>query len=42
MEISLFSRQCLGKRRIGSIAELRRQARAWNRRVNRDRTTIRD
>ena len=40
MEISLFSRQCLGRRRIGSISELRRQARAWNRRVNRDRTTI--
>jgi len=40
MEISLFSRQCLGRRRIGSITELRRQARAWNRRVNRDHTTI--
>jgi transposase len=26
MEISLFSRQCLGRRRIDSITELRRQA----------------
>lgn len=40
MEISLFSRQCLGRRRIGSIPELRQQARAWDRRVNRDHTTI--
>lgn len=39
--ISLFSRQCLGKRRIGDIAALRRQAKAWNRRANRDRITIR-
>ncbi|WP_169746996.1 IS630 family transposase [Edaphobacter aggregans] len=40
MEVSLFSRQCLGKRRIGNIAALRKQARAWERRVNRDRITI--
>jgi DDE superfamily endonuclease len=38
-EIGLFSRQCLGKRRIGNIATLRRQAKAWNRRVNRDQIT---
>jgi transposase len=38
--ISLFSRQCLGKRRIGNIAALRQQARAWNRRVHRDQATI--
>ena len=38
--ISLFSRQCLGKRRIGDRASLRKQARAWNRRVNRDRVPI--
>ena len=37
MEVSLFSRQCLGKRRIGDIAALRKQARAWNRRVNQPR-----
>jgi hypothetical protein len=40
IEIGLFSRQCLGKRRIGDIATLRRQAKAWNRRVNRDQITI--
>jgi hypothetical protein len=40
IEIGLFSRQCLGKRRIADIATLRRQTKAWNRRVNRDQTTI--
>jgi hypothetical protein len=40
IEIGLFSRQCLGKRSIGDIAILRRQARAWNRRTNRDQITI--
>jgi transposase len=40
IEISLFSRQCLGKRRIPSIKDLRLQARAWNRRMNHDRATI--
>jgi transposase len=40
VEISLFSRQCLGKRRIGNAASIRSQARAWNRRVNRDKITI--
>jgi transposase len=40
IEISLFSRQCLGQRRISSLGELRREARAWNRRMNRDRVTI--
>ena len=40
IEISLFSRQCLGKRRIGDIAILRRQTKAWNRHVNRDHITI--
>jgi len=38
--ISLFSRQCLGRRRIASLRELRREARAWNRRVNRHRIKI--
>src|SRR6202011_5563724 len=38
--ISLFSRQCLGKRRIGDRASLRKQTRAWNRRMNRDRVPI--
>ena len=40
MEVSMFSRQCLGKRRIGDIPALRKQAQAWNRRVNKDRATI--
>ncbi len=40
MEISLFSRQCLGQRRIPSLADPRREARAWNRKMNRDRVTI--
>jgi hypothetical protein len=30
----------LGKRRIGDIATLRRQAKAWNRRINREKITI--
>ena len=41
IEISLFSRQCLGKRRIGDIVKLRRQAKAWKRRANREHITIR-
>ena len=40
IEISLYSRQCLGQRRIPSICELRREASAWNRRMNRDGVTI--
>ena len=40
MEVSLLSRQCFGKRRIGDIACLRQQTRTWNRRMNRDRVTI--
>ena len=40
IEISLFSRQCLGQRRLPSLGDLRREARAWCRRMNRDRVTI--
>ena len=40
IEISLFSRQCLGRRRIGDLATLKGQARAWNRRTNHDHVTI--
>lgn len=40
IEISLFSRQCLGRRRIADLATLRREARAWNRRISRNRVTI--
>jgi hypothetical protein len=38
--VRVFSRQCLGKRRIGDIAALPKQAQAWSRRVNKDKTTI--
>ena len=38
--ISLFSRQCLGQRRIGDRTSLRKETRAWSRRMNRDRVTI--
>jgi hypothetical protein len=40
LEIGLFSRQCLGKRRFGTIQILRAEACAWNRRTNRNRITI--
>ena len=40
IEISLLSRQCLGQRRIPSLGELRREARAWNRRMNRHQVKI--
>ena len=34
IEISLFSRQCLGTRRIPDLPTLCRETRAWNRRTN--------
>src|ERR1019366_1337435 len=40
IEISLFSRQCLGQRRIGHLRSLQRETRAWNRRMNRKRVRI--
>ena len=40
IEIGIFARQCLGKRRIPHLEGLRREAKAWNRRVNRDRVKI--
>ena len=40
IEIGLFSRQCLGKRRIPDLTTLRREATAWNRGVNHDRIKI--
>jgi hypothetical protein len=40
IEIGIFSRQCLGKRRIPDLKTLRREAKAWNRRMNRDRVKI--
>ncbi|HUJ10824.1 MAG TPA: transposase [Verrucomicrobiae bacterium] len=36
IEIGIFSRQCLGRRRIPDLKTLRREAKAWNRRMNRD------
>lgn len=40
IEIGLFSRQCLGRDRIGDRAALRRRAAAWNCRVNRRKLRI--
>ena len=40
IEISLFSRGCLGSRRIATLKMLKRQAKAWNRRTNRARVKI--
>ena len=40
IEISMFSRQCLGKRRFPDLKTLRREAGAWNRAMNRKRTKI--
>lgn len=40
IEIGLFVRQCLGKRRIPDLETLRRESRAWNRRMNRNRVKI--
>jgi hypothetical protein len=40
IEIGIFTRQCLGSRRIPNLKILRHQAKAWNRRINRDRIHI--
>ena len=40
LEIGLFARQCLGKRRIPDLATLTTEARAWNHNINRKRTLI--
>ena len=40
IEIGIFSRQCVGHRRIPDLKTLRPEAKAWNRRVNRDRIKI--
>lgn len=40
IEISLYARQCLGKRRIPDLASLQRESKAWNRHVNRARVKI--
>ena len=40
VEIGIFSRQCLGTRRLSDLKTLRHESRAWNRRMNRDRIKI--
>ena len=40
IEIGLFSRQCLGNRRIPDLKTLRQETKAWTRRMNRDRVKI--
>ncbi len=40
MEVSLVVRECLGRRRIGSIAVLRSEVAAWNRAADRRRRRI--
>ena len=40
IEISLFSRQCLGRRRIPTLKILRQESRAWNRKVNQAKVKI--
>ena len=40
IEISLFSRGCLGQRRLASLGNLRQQAKAWDRKMNRERVLI--
>jgi hypothetical protein len=40
IEIGIFARQCLGSRRIPDLKTLRREAKAWTRRMNRDRVKI--
>jgi len=40
IELSLFSRQCLGTRRIPDLKTLQRETKAWNRQANRKRVKI--
>ncbi len=40
IELSLFSRQCLGTQRMPDLSSLQRETKAWNRQANRRRTTI--
>jgi DDE superfamily endonuclease len=40
IEIGLFSRQCLGKRRIPDLKSLCRETRAWSRRMDRNKVKI--
>ena len=40
IEIGIFSRHCLGRRRIPDLKVLRKEVRAWNRRITRAGTKI--
>ena len=40
IELSMVSRQCLGKRRFPELAKLQREVKAWKRQANRKRTKI--
>jgi hypothetical protein len=40
IEIGLFARRCLGRRRSPDLTTPRREARAWTHRINRARTRI--
>jgi hypothetical protein len=40
IEISLFARRCLARRRLPTLARLQQEAGAWNARVNHDRVKI--
>jgi hypothetical protein len=40
IELSLYTRQCLGKRRIPDLRTLRRETKAWTRQANRAQTKI--
>lgn len=40
IEIGLFSRQCLGRRRIPTVGQLATEARTWNRIMNRNKAKI--
>ena len=40
IEIGMFTRQCLGSRRIPDLDTLHRESKAWNERTNRARTKI--
>ena len=40
IELSLYSRQCLGTRRISDLVVLKRETKTWNRKANQRRTKI--
>jgi transposase len=40
IEISMFSRGCLGKQRVNDLAKLKRKAAAWKKRMNRKQVKI--